>query len=180
MGQGKAGGGSAERAGGTPGALGKGWTVSLRRRLPGGPPASIPGASLARPLLGPLTRAAGSAGKGGGYGPAYLPAAWRPPARLRPEPERRTWEAQGCSMSEARRALPVFKRSRRESPPGQCLRGGGRGRRIPKGAAACALKGKGFPLFLIFLFLFLATHWRPFSFPPVFPLDSLAALALWI
>lgn len=114
--------------------------------------------------------------------PTYQQLGARPPAFDQSEPERRTWEAQGCSMSEARPALPVFKRSRsrRESPQGAVSARWREGRptcrdsSIPEGATACVLEGKGFPLFS-----FLATHFCPFSFPPMFLLDSLAALALW-
>lgn len=82
--------------------------------------------------------------------PTYQQLRARPPAFDQSEPERRTWEAQGCSMSEAGRALPVFKRSRRESPQGAVSarwRGGAacRDSSIPQGARQ--LEGKGFPLF---------------------------------
>lgn len=74
--------------------------------------------------------------------------------------------AQGCSMSTARRSLPVFKRSPRESPEGAVSawwRGGataplqlpdvqGQQAQPRESLTTCILKWKGFSPFFYFLF----------------------------
>lgn len=131
----------------------------------GRPPESIPGATPAGPVWSLSPGERGPQEKGGGMiPPTYQQLGARPPAFDQSEPERRTWEAQGCSMSEARPALPVFKRSRsrRESPQGAVSARWREGRptcrdsSIPKGATACVLQGKGFPLFFFFSNTFLS------------------------
>lgn len=107
---------------------------------------------------------------GGREPPADLPAAQLPsPAVDQRELERRrTWAAQGCSMSAAGRALPVFKRSRRESPAGAGSarwRGGATASAAPRRARPARgggfLPPQCFHFFPLFLQRFFWTHSLP-------------------